>query len=366
MLKTQFHKMDSWIQEQLEKESFADSSHGFQDLSLDPRKNYVKHFKADLSQEDFERLCSEYFDSGPLKKLIDDEGVTEISINAYNNIWYEKAGSLHSLDDHFFSLKNYHFFLKELSRSCNFEVSLKKPFINLSWRDFRVHIVYESLSLESHVMSLRRVQTNFWTIKHLEEKNFCTKEESQILQKIVLEKANILVVGATGAGKTSLLSALLKEISATTRVIVLEDTNEVALPNLASVKLLTREGEDKLYNDVSLHDLVKQSLRMRPDRIVLGEVRGSEAKDLLLALATGHNGSMGTLHATSGHEALLRLEMLIQLGAPEWSLEAIRRLIFLSLNYVVSVEKDEQGKRRLKSIEKLCSLESMGITLETI
>ena len=150
------------------------------------------------------------------------------------------------------------------------------------------------------------------------------------------------------------------------RVILIEDTQELALPNSASTRLLTRKDAQGVLPIIDQMELVKQSLRMRPDRIVMGEIRGAEAKDLLMALSTGHSGSFATLHATDPQQALLRLEMLIQLGASFWSLEAIRNLIFLSLQNVIVVGRSPSGVRVLKGIYVLSSRETSGILVERL
>jgi pilus assembly protein CpaF len=199
----------------------------------------------------------------------------------------------------------------------------------------------------------------------LVEVGWCAPEQSALLQDLLARRQTVLVVGPTGSGKTSVLGACLKELPAQERVVILEDTDELPLPNSASTKLLTRAQASPTLPDVSLTDLVKQSLRMRPFRLAIGEVRGAEAKDLLLALATGHEGSWGTLHASDPRQALLRLEMLIQMGAPQWSLQAIRQLMQLSLNAIV-VCGNKNGHRFLEGIYRVAALESVGLLLEPL
>ena len=182
---------------------------------------------------------------------------------------------------------------------------------------------------------------------------------------MIERRKNILFLGPTGCGKTTVLGACLKELASSERVVILEDTDELPRPNTASSKLLTRPQQGSTLPEVTLSDLVRQSLRMRPFRLVMGEVRGAEAKDLLLALATGHSGSMGTIHSADARQALLRLEMLVQLGAPQWSLQAIRQLIHLSVEALV-VCGYEGGQRRLHGLFQVAALESIGFLLEPI
>src|SRR5690606_15616349 len=147
--------------------------------------------------------------------------------------------------------------------------------------------------------------------------------------------------------------------------VTIEDTSEIRLPNAVSVGLLTRRDLNGTLPAYDQSDLLKHALRMRPDRIVVGEVRGAEAKDLLMALSTGHEGGMGTLHADSARQAVLRLEMLVQLGAPQWSVRAIRHLILLGIHAIVVVKKDRNG-RRLDSITRITSLEDTGFCFEPV
>ena len=182
---------------------------------------------------------------------------------------------------------------------------------------------------------------------------------------MIRQQENLLFIGPTGCGKTTVLGACLRELRGDERAVIIEDTDELARPNSASTTLLTRGPFTPALPEVTLTDLVRQSLRMRPSRLVMGEVRGAEAKDLLLALATGHSGSLGTLHASEPRQALLRLEMLVQLGAPQWSVQAVRQLIQLSVDGLV-VCGNEGGHRRLEGIFKVAALESFGFLLDPV
>ena len=197
----------------------------------------------------------------------------------------------------------------------------------------------------------------------LESAGWAQAPRIQMLRDLIVKQKNILFIGPTGSGKTTVLGACLRELQENERAVIIEDTDELARPNSSSAKLLTRPAQSAALPEVTLTDLVRQSLRMRPQRLVMGEVRGAEAKDLLLALATGHSGSLGTVHAADPRQALLRLEMLVQLGAPQWNVQAIRQLIQLSVDYLV-VCGNADGKRRLDGIYKVAALESFGFLLE--
>jgi pilus assembly protein CpaF len=196
--------------------------------------------------------------------------------------------------------------------------------------------------------------------------DWASPAEIDFLKNSYLRKDNILVIGSTGVGKTTVIDSLIQLTDENQRVLILEDTDEITKPNDLSVKMLTRFDPQGIFKEITLTDLIRQSLRLRPDRIIVGEVRSAEAKDLLLALSTGHAGSLCTLHASNAQQAMIRLEMLVQMGAPQWSLETIRKLIFMSLKLIVTVGRDENGKRKLMGLHQLSSHESMGIILEQL
>ncbi len=299
-----------------------------------------------------------------IDNLLDNLDITEISINNYKSIWIEINGKMQRSDTYFESEHHYYLFTKEICRDLDVDVCLLRPFVNGKWREFRVHIVSDHISEGNFTISLRRIRKKTWSLQDFLDNEFLSVADYEAIHAIINEKKTILVVGPTGSGKTSFMGALLNTLPENERCIILEDTNELHLPNNSSTKLLSYEQDQELIKNVNLQDLVKQSLRMRPDRLIVGEIRGSEAKDLLLALSTGHHGSMGTLHANSANEALLRLEMLVQIGAPQWSLDTIRRLLFLSVQIIMVVDKDQDGKRKLQSISKVHSLESFGLITE--
>jgi|FLYM01.1.fsa_nt_gi pilus assembly protein CpaF len=312
-----------------------------------------------------DRLQNEVFGDGPLKHLLEDEEVTEVMINDFETIYYEKSGQLFQLEDQFLSDWSFQRFIHRLLESSQHKLDLETPFASFAWKKFRVHLSHPPISKNSHLLSLRRIQVEKkFTLQTLQELGSCTEEQRICLENGIRNLKNILVVGGTGTGKTTVLGALLKQIEINERVVVLEDTDEVSLPNRASVKLLTRNQSPSLA-EFNLGDLLKEALRMRPDRLVVGEVRGGEAKDLLMSLSTGHQGSFATLHAATAQEALLRLEMLIQMGAPHWSVDSIRKLISLTVNWVVVVDRFNKS-RRIEGVYEITSLESIGFLTHKI
>lgn len=320
---------------------------------------------AQSDEETKNRLNNEFNGFGPLSELMNNPEITEIIVNSREDIWFEKNGKLQPLEDQFISDLTFQNFMDRLCLEAKVQVSQEIPFANGRIQHFRVHLASGEMTNSYPALTLRRLKSTCFDIEYLIATDFMDARSAKILRDWITEHKNFLVVGETGSGKTSLLNTLLSETNPCERTLIIEDTDELLKPNQASVKMLTRQQNPHLPS-IDLTELVKQSLRMRPDRLVVGEVRSAEAKDLLLALSTGHRGSMGTLHASSSQQALIRLEMLIQLGAPQWSLQAIRKLIGLSLDGIITVGRDANGKRKLKSIDRISSVEETGILLDPL
>jgi Flp pilus assembly protein, ATPase CpaF len=312
------------------------------------------------------RIHDEFYDCGPLNELMLDEDITEILVNGPRSIWFEKKGQLQQHPDFYCSDLSFRNSLERISAGAKAFTSVEHPTADGSYLDFRVALVGAEITVEAPHLSLRRHPKNPWTFEKLAAQGWCDPSEFELFQRIIKGKKSFLVIGSTGAGKTSVLNSFLALLPENERVVVIEDTSEIALPNKASMKLLTREDPQGILPNIDQTQLVKRSLRLRPDRLAMGEIRGAEAKDFLMALATGHAGSFGTLHANDPQQALIRLEMLIQMGAPQWSLSAIRRLIMLSLDCIIVTGRDQTGARKFKGAHRLCSLEDHGFLIEPL
>lgn len=340
-------------------------SRGFSGIEHEeaPARKAVASASAKAPPEIQLRVQQEFFGCGPLESIF-DLPCTEIIINGRESLWYELEGKLIRHNDMFLSELSYRNFVARVSREANMVASLDCPFADGRWRDMRVHLIIPPASGDQAVMTLRRHPANPWTFSRLKDLNWATESQFQQLEALVKEKKNFLVIGGTGSGKTSVLNACLHALSPTERAVMIEDTSELKSPNSASTKLLSRRDPQGHLRDVDQSELLRQALRMRPDRLIMGEIRGGEAKDLLMAFATGHSGCMGTLHADTARQALIRLEMLIQIGAPQWNVHAVRTLIYLSLHAVVVVGRTPDGKRRLDGIYRIAALEEIGFLIE--
>jgi pilus assembly protein CpaF len=335
--------------------------------TLEKQKTFLQNEISLISEVEIrKRLHAEFFEYGPLNLLFADVDITEILVNSPHSIWFEKRGSLQRHDDSFFSQISYENILERISQKSGSHISLNHPYLESKFLDFRVTLIDKSLTNEQPALSLRRHPKIAWTFERLRGQNWCDDHQEKLIRNLVESQKNFLVVGETGSGKTSVANACLNLLGPQERVITIEDCSELVISNECSLKLLTREDPYGQLLPVTQQDLLRRSLRLRPDRLVMGEIRSLEAKDFLMMLSTGHAGSFATLHAKDPHEALLRLEMLVQLGAPQWSLTAIRRLIFLSLHYILITERTHSGVRRLKNIYRVSSLEESGFTIEAV
>jgi pilus assembly protein CpaF len=310
------------------------------------------------------RVREEFSGWGPLAELKDQKDIFDIIIQGPNHIFYENSSGLHVHNDHFLSEQSFQSFLERLAQEAGLLINHKDPFGNGKAGPFRVHMILPPAAA-TPTITLRRHRMKSLSLQDLEDTGFMKPSERAWIQECIKQKKNFIVVGPTGSGKTTFLNSLISHISDSDRVVVIEDTDEILSESPRVCKLLSREVCPPSLTPYFMQDLLKQSLRMRPDRIVVGEVRGKEAKDLLQALSTGHCGSMGTLHAESAQQALLRLEMLIQMGAPQWSLHSIRQLIQLSLDYFI-VLKGDRLEKGIREICQISSHEKFGLLLESI
>ena len=330
--------------------------------NIDDFKLWIKNNHVSLPKETIDRWAEELYGSGPLKKLLDDPDVTEIIVQGHEHIVFEKHGHLDLINDSFLSALTYRNFIFRIMQEAEVRTDFQQPCVDGQWRGFRLHLIQKPLVTYDFHLTLRRQQAIAFTLEDLKDKDMISSEQKLQLEHIVKSKLNAIVIGSTGSGKTTLLNALLQEAHKD-RIVALEDTKELKMPNDKSVSLLTRFDSQGHLKNFDLGDLLRQSLRMRPERLVVGEIRGGEATQLLMALATGHQGSFGTLHADDPWQALLRLEMLVQMGAPQWAVQSIRQLILQSVNVIIVVEHQNQ-KRKLKGIYQIASLEPYGFLLE--
>lgn len=312
------------------------------------------------------RIRREFFSFGPLEEAMEDETITEILVNGPESIWVERQGKLQLLDDRFLSPITFRNFLERICQKTQKQLTVEHPSVDTDFEQFRLAMIGKEITGGAAHLTMRRHPKNPWNFTKLIEAGWCDQQQFLQIKEMIETHKSFLIVGSTGSGKTSILNSCLALMPENERVVVIEDTAEIALPNTASMRLLTREDPNGLLPKIGQSDLVKRALRLRPDRLAMGEIRFEEAKDFLMALSTGHSGGFGTLHASDPQQALIRLEMLVQMGAPQWNLSAIRRLIQLGLHYILITERVGSGKRRLAGLYRLGSLEDSGFLAERI
>lgn len=328
-------------------------------------KNSLDQILVPLSDSQRQRVFAEIQHWGAIQSLSEDRTINEIIITSPNDIYYEKNGCWFRHSDSFLDLESYDQFVERLAQQCHSHLCFERPFIEKKINHFRLTVVFKHLGHGHHQISLRQQTESEWSLEKLQDLGWANASEIQTLKKIIHQPSNFIVVGGTSSGKTAVLQALLEQIPHDQRLVVLEDTAELKSKSGLNTHLLTHYNSAAPHQSVTLRDLLIRTLRLRPDRIIVGEIRGDEATQLLLALATGHIGSFGSLHAQTAQEALLRLEMLIQMGAPQWSSTTIRQLIRQTLHYIIVVKK-ENGRRQLEGIYQISSLENNGFCLEKI
>lgn len=305
---------------------------------------------------------------GILGKIITDSDITEVMINGYNKIFVEKSGKLMQIEEHFESnedlIRIVQKFVSEMDRT----IDAGNPIVDARLEDgSRVHVVFPPVALSGPTVTIRRFSKNPMTMEKLLSYGAITPEAVDFLKKLVVSRHNIFIAGGTGSGKTTFLNALSNFIPQWERVITIEDSAELQIRNVPNlVSLETRKANSKEANEIPIRDLIKASLRMRPDRIIVGEVRGEEALDMLQAMNTGHDGSLSTGHANSPEGMLSRLETMVLTGSADLPLDAIRMQISSAVDYIVHLSRLRDFSRKVMSITEVVGYENGKIILNPI
>ena len=270
---------------------------------------------------------------GVLGRIISDPGVTEVMINGFKDIFIEKSGRLYKIDSQFESRRELEIIITKFVSRAGRVVNESEPIVDFRLDDgSRVNVVMQPVALEGPIVTIRRFPDEAMTVHDLIEFNSITEEVANTLELLVRAKYNIFVSGGTGSGKTTFLNALSNFIPKDERIITIEDSVELQIKNIENlIRLETRNAGSDGKGAITIKDLIKSALRMRPERIVVGEVRGAEALDMLQAMNTGHDGSLSTGHANSTFDILSRLETMILQNAEGLPLEAIRQQIASAL-----------------------------------
>ncbi len=292
---------------------------------------------------------------GILGKIMADKSITEIMINGFDNIFVERAGKLERLADKFESQERLRNIITKFVQEAGRSVNESNPIVDTRLKDgSRVNVVLDPIALDGPIVTIRRFPEEGMTIQKLIQYGSITPEAAIFLEKLVRAKYNIFISGGTGSGKTTFLNALSNYIPKTERVITIEDSAELQIkhiPNL--VRLETRNANSTGVGGISMKDLIKSSLRMRPERIIVGEVRGEEALDMLQAMNTGHDGSISTGHANSAADMLSRIETMVLSGAGGLPLEAIRQQIASAVDIIIHLSRMRDSTRKTLEITEI-------------
>jgi pilus assembly protein CpaF len=297
---------------------------------------------------------------GVLGQIIADPDVTEVMINGYEDIFVEKAGKLSELTEHFESRRELEIIINKFVSQAGRQVNESEPIVDTRLEDgSRVNVVMPPVALNGPIVTIRRFPKEAMTVQKLIDYGSITPEVAEVLKLLVECKYNIFVSGGTGSGKTTFLNALSNFIPGDERVITIEDSAELQIKNIRNlVRLETKNAGPDGKGAITIRDLIKSALRMRPERIVVGEVRGAEALDMLQAMNTGHDGSLSTGHANSTYDMLSRLETMVLQGADGLPLEAIRQQIASAIDIIIHLSRLRDKSRKTVEIVEVLNYDT--------
>jgi pilus assembly protein CpaF len=324
-----------------------------------------------LSTVERDRLVGEVhhelFGLGPLEPLLADPTISDILVNSYSSVYIERRGKLEKTTVSFKDDEHLRRVIERIVSTVGRRIDEAQPMVDARLPDgSRVNAIIPPLALDGPVLSIRRFGVEPLKMAKLIESGELTKEIAILFEMCVRARLNIIISGGTGAGKTTLLNAMSAFIPADERIVTIEDSAELQMQQPHVVRLETRPPNIEGRGEVTQRDLVRNTLRMRPDRIVIGEVRGGEAIDMLQAMNTGHDGSLTTIHANSTRDALARLEVMVQMTGMRLSDRAMRQQIASAVNLVIQVARLTDGTRRIVSISEITGMEGETISMQEI
>src|SRR5580698_11058549 len=314
-----------------------------------------------------EEIKNELLGLGPLEPLLWDDSVTDILVNGAHQIYVERQGKLSPTDVKFQDDQHLMLIIDRIVSQVGRRVDESSPMVDARLPDgSRINAIIPPLALDGPSLSIRRFGKRRYSIDDLVAKDSITQECVDFLRTIVKARLNVLVCGGTGSGKTTMLNCLSAFIPLDERIVTIEDSAELSLQQPHVVRLETRPSNVEGKGEVTQRDLVKNALRMRPDRIIVGEVRSSEVYDMLQAMSTGHDGSIATIHANSPRESIGRLEMMMLLGGFSIPQRAMRQQIASAINMIVHVSRMSDGTRKLMKISEISGMEGETIMMQDL
>ena len=310
---------------------------------------------------------NEILGHGPLEPLLEDPSVSDILVNRYDSVYVERGGKLEKTAIQFRDDQHLLTIIDRIVSNVGRRVDESSPMVDARLADgSRVNAIIPPLALDGPAMSIRRFKKDKLSTDDLINIGSMNEAMAEVLAAIVKAQLNIVVSGGTGTGKTTILNILSSHIGSTERIITIEDSAELQLQQPHVVRLETRPQNIEGKGEISQRELVKNSLRMRPDRVIIGEVRGGEALDMLQAMNTGHDGSLATLHANTPRDAISRLENMVSMAGLKLPMSAMRSQIASAVDVILQLERMEDGTRRITSITEIQGMEGDVITMSEI
>jgi len=304
---------------------------------------------------------------GPLEALVKDDSVTEIMVNGPESIYIEKEGKLYRTEESFFDEQQLRRTIEKIVAKVGRRIDEASPYVDARLADgSRVNAIIPPLALDGPALTIRKFAAEAYRVEELIGFGTWNSAAAEFMEACVSGRMNVLVSGGTGAGKTTTLNVLSSFIPANERIITIEDAAELRLQQPHIVRLESRPPNIEGSGEVTIRDLVRNALRMRPNRIVVGEVRGGEALDMLQAMNTGHDGSISTVHANTPRDVLGRLETMVLMAGTELTVKAVREQISSAVDIIVHQARLKDGSRRVTHISEVLNMEGDVITLQDI
>jgi pilus assembly protein CpaF len=314
-----------------------------------------------------EEIKNELLGLGPLEPLLWDEDVSDILVNGPNQVYVERQGKLYLTDVRFNDDSHLMLIIDRIVSQVGRRVDEASPMVDARLPDgSRINAIIPPLALDGPALSIRRFGKKRYTIDDLVDKETLTPDMIEFMQAIIKARLNLLVCGGTGSGKTTMLNCLSSFVPVDERIVTIEDSAELLLQQPHVVRLETRPANVEGKGEVTQRELVKNCLRMRPDRIIVGEVRGAEVFDMLQAMSTGHDGSICTVHANTPRDAMQRLEMMMLLSGAAIPQKAMRQQIASALNLVIHVSRLSDGSRKVMKISELNGMEGDVVMMQDL
>ncbi len=312
-------------------------------------------------------LVNDMLGLGPLQPLLDDDSIADIMVNGPDKIFVERAGKTTLSSVRFRDAAHVASVCQRMAAAVGRRVDEASPMVDARLRDgSRVNVVFPPLALDGPYISIRKFTRRVMDFEQLVQKGGCSPAVARVLEIAGRARLNLIVSGGTGSGKTTLMNALSRLIDHGERIITVEDAAELQLQQPHVVRLETRPPSLEGKGEITQRDLVRNALRMRPDRIIIGEVRGPEAFDMLQAMNTGHDGSMSTIHANTTRDAVTRIENMVQMGNMGLPARAIRTQIVGAVNLIIQLERHRDGVRRITQVTDVAGLEGDVVILNDI